>query len=276
MVSNDSARCTISLFGAHVLSYVNLSDKRERLWVSNAAVFDGKTPIRGGIPICWPWFSAHPDMPNYPSHGYARTQFWTVSSIEENVNKIGTVDITTIILTPQEPCLFGYDNINVYLKVIVGKQLSLELVTKNDGILPIQLSQALHSYFKVEDIRNVHVGNINENYYDKLCEQNNIPTAQPYIFDKEIDRIHALPNCSDKTVQINNVTSQSDIQFITMTGADSIVVWNPWKEKSNSMKDMHKDAYTTMLCIEAANTTQANKPLVLNANKEHKLAQLVT
>lgn len=276
VVNNDSARSEISLFGAHVLSYVNSKDKRERLWVSKAAIFDAETPIRGGIPICWPWFSAHPEMPHYPSHGYARTQNWKVEEVQERFNDDGRVIQTTLVLIPSEACLFGYTNISVYLKVVVGEQLSLELVTQNKGSVPIRLSQALHSYFQIENIRNVHISNITEHYFDKPTEQNNLQTTQPYIIDREIDRIHSLPTRSDKTVQINSINAQLGVQFITMTGADSIVVWNPWKEKSDHMKDMHQDAYTTMLCIEAANTIKAKTPLVLHSNSEHTLAQIIS
>ncbi|MFT4746307.1 MAG: glucose-6-phosphate 1-epimerase, partial [Congregibacter sp.] len=82
-ISNAFATAEISLFGGHVLSFKPKHDARERLWISQSALFDGKKAIRGGIPICWPWFGDHSCNNDVAAHGYVRTQTWQVLNSEE-------------------------------------------------------------------------------------------------------------------------------------------------------------------------------------------------
>lgn len=279
-VENRQASCKVSLFGAHVLSFIPQDDKRERLWLSDDAVFDGVKAIRGGIPICWPWFSAHPTEASFPSHGYARTQNWDVQKINEILDNNKEVLSTEISLIPKQTSLYGYENIQVKLVIEVSNQLRVSLVTKNDGPVPLALYQALHTYFQVDNVDNIEVHNINEPYSDKPTGKDNCDVTLPYIIEDEVDRIHVLPNRLDdnqeKQVTIINNQKPTLHQKISMNGIDSVVVWNPGEKLGNSMSDVHENGYRTMLCIEAANTEKANEYLLLLPNQSHSVTQQIS
>ncbi len=148
-INNDLASASISLFGGHLLSFTPHHDKRERIWVSEQAIFDNQTPIRGGVPVCWPWFSnAHnQNRDDLPSHGFVRTQPWTIKSItEENGG-------TRVVLAPEESTGPGWAyQCDLTLTFDINKELSISLETLNKGESSFSLNCALHSYFKIDDI----------------------------------------------------------------------------------------------------------------------------
>ncbi|WP_438862544.1 D-hexose-6-phosphate mutarotase [Neptunicella sp.] len=258
-INNAFAFAKISLFGGHVLSFCPKHDQRERLWISDKSKLDGSKAIRGGVPVCWPWFGPHNDT-QYPAHGYVREQQWHVTHCQD------TVKGTEIILAPETCVGAGFDGLAaVCLKVTIGKQLHIELITENIGNSPFTFNAALHSYFKIEDIEQVRLNGVSGQYIDKLAQGNVLQTPSPYTFSAETDRIHLNPlnNC-----QIQSTSYSTNIQS---DGHDSLVVWNPWIDKSAGMSDMTHDGYQTMLCVESA-ITQGR---VLAVNEKHCLAQTI-
>ena len=284
ILNNEHGRVVVSLFGAHVLSYINKADNKERLWLSKDAIFDNKTPIRGGIPICWPWFSAHPIHNDFPSHGYARTQMFKLVDAQEKRNE-DNVTTTQITLCPTNPCQYGYDDMTMHVVISLNTKLHIDIVSTNQGLSPIALTQALHSYFLVDDISKVIIEGVDTPYTDKPSNTANNASPSPYIFDQEVDRIHAYEHAQYKNKQViqivsKSVSSDSTVCFktehnIIQSGHDSTVVWNPWIEKSDAMHDVHANGFVTMLCIEAANTQNAKPALVLEHNKTHTLSQAI-
>lgn len=285
LVDNNLASAKISLFGGHILSFIPNSDKRERLWLSENAIFDGKTPIRGGIPICWPWFSSyqsagfsHPLHKQHalPSHGFARTQYWQLHSIQEEKTSNGVAE-TVIELTPTQLAQYDvYLKLHVLLRVRIGEKLEVNLISSNESDTEIEISQALHSYFTVNDINAVSVKGVTQDYDDKPTGTNANKLTLPYLINQEVDRIHRLgeheqhePN---KIQIINNNAAHDVVTDIENQGNDSVVVWNPWQEKSITMKDMADTSYITMLCIEAANT----KATTIKAGDQHTLTQIIS
>lgn len=281
-VDNKHATLTLSLFGGHVLSYINKKDNKERLWLSKKAIFDGKSPIRGGIPICWPWFSNHHQIASYPSHGFVRTQVFTVLSIEE-IASGNEISCTQLTLAPSILDQFGFTNVQMKLIINVSNTLSIDMISINNSEEEVFISQALHSYFKVDDIRQTLLKGITSDYDDKLTQAFGNEAPPRYIFESEVDRIHH--HQSDEMSQpqrIEIVSTNSDLQTaslsaikIKQSGHDSTVVWNPWIDKSRSMKDMEDDGFLSMLCIEAANTRNAKAPLKLVPNEIHTLTQTI-
>ncbi|MGK0373483.1 MAG: glucose-6-phosphate 1-epimerase, partial [Glaciecola sp.] len=129
-IENQYGSAVISMFGGHILSYVNKSDNKERLWLSKLAIFDGKTPIRGGIPICWPWFGSHATQDDYPSHGYARTQMYALVQVEETSDSNKVIN-TKVTLRPFNTKQYGYSNIDMKLVVTLSDTLPVDIITIN-------------------------------------------------------------------------------------------------------------------------------------------------
>lgn len=281
-VDNQQATLLISLFGGHVLSYINKKDYKERLWLSNKAVFDGKSPIRGGIPICWPWFSAHHQNSSYPSHGFVRTQVFTLLSIEE-ITQSNKVCKTQLTLVPSKLDQFAYNNVKMKLVISVSDTLSMNIISINKSKEDIFITQALHSYFKVDDIYQTLLKGVTSDYDDKLSQTFGNKAPFHYSFESEVDRIHKLEAAKlgqAQTIEIVSTSCEEKNESLSVIkvkqhGHDSTVVWNPWIDKSKSMKDMEDDGYLSMLCIEAANTRNANTPLKLAPNATHTLTQTI-
>lgn len=76
-IDNPLAKTTIVLQGAHLIDWTPAGE-RPVIWLSTDAGFAPGKSIRGGIPVCWPWFGPHPDHPDAPAHGFARTSPWSV------------------------------------------------------------------------------------------------------------------------------------------------------------------------------------------------------
>lgn len=281
IVENSNATAVISLFGAHLLSYINKADNKERLWLSEAAIFDNKTPIRGGIPLCWPWFSSHAVHAEYPSHGYARTQMFTLVDISETHDG-NNITSSVVTLKPSNPKQFAY-TLDMSIVITVSGALTVEIQSHNQGTSAVALTQALHTYLRVDDISLIQLHGVKTPYADKLNATTQNKAPQPYLFNQEVDRIHDFAHNKQTCLQKitltqyhpNDKPSATTIRAIEQQGHDSTVVWNPWKDKSVSMKDMHQDGYKTMLCIEAANTTGAQEPLILAPEQTHNLSQTI-
>jgi glucose-6-phosphate 1-epimerase len=273
VIDNDLAKAHISLHGGHILSFKPKSDNRERLWVSQVAVLDGTKPIRGGIPICWPWFGAHPTEADLskdrPAHGYVRTQQWHLIDCVDS--DIGTV----ITLKPESAVNPGFDvegedDVDLQLMVSIGNELEVQLTTKNTGAKPFEFGGALHSYFNVEDIRQAQLHGLSGDYLDKTqspSSKSSLPKTTPesYRFQKETDNIHLS---LEKHFTVRTASFSIDLES---QGHDSIVVWNPWIEKSIAMADMQDDGYQSMLCVEAAIT----QGITLAPNEQHTLTQII-
>lgn len=287
-INTTQARAKLSLFGGHLLSFINKKDSKERLWLSNKAVFDGKTPIRGGVPICWPWFgsyASHLDAclneefisaqehdkalinASHPNHGFVRSQEWHVLSIDEH----GKDEAVTIKLSPQQVDLHAYTRLNLVLQVTVTDTLSMRLITTNQSDKTQYISQALHSYFTIPDITNIQIEGIDSNYFDKPSNSYNNPSPSPYTINQEVDRVHT--NSHFEQVQSIKLYSKSGDyqQEIQQFGHTSIVVWNPWQILSKEMSDMEDDGYRTMLCIETANMPA----IPILPNSSHTLEQII-
>lgn len=250
----------VSLFGGHVLSFIPKHDNRERLWLSNNAIFDGKKPIRGGVPVCWPWFSdAHnQDRSDLPSHGYLRTQKWSIINTSYEPSK------TTIKLVPESHQGPGWQvNTPVSLIIEIGKTLKIALQTVNMHDEPVALNCALHTYFNIANIETVKLSGLSGKYRDKTKDWASFDTPADYVFNQETDRVHL-----DQPEQID-ITDNHLHTKVLSSGHDSIVVWNPWAQNSRNMNDMEDLGYQKMVCVETALTQEYS----LLPGETHQLIQ---
>lgn len=265
-IDNHLAYAEISLFGGHLLSFIPKHDQQERLWLSQAAIFDGKHAIRGGVPVCWPWFGDHPDKATLPNpsavaaHGYVRTQTWCITHTSDSDNG------TQVIIQPQTTVGEGFDGVTELSLIInIGRQCSLQLKTTNTGNTGLIYRCALHSYFAVKHIEECQLTGLVGDYLDKTRGMHSYTTPTDYRFSAETDRVHL---CQAQQVTINDGEHNRNIYS---AGHDSVVVWNPWQDKSIAMKDMQDDGYLSMLCVETA-ITQGQ---MIAAGDSHIVQQII-
>ncbi len=257
-VDNPWATARISLFGGHIISFCPKHDEIERFYLSPMAVMDGSKPIRGGMPVCWPWFGAHRRGEAYPAHGFARTRLWRLA---------GSQDLdhgTELTLILDDTAGEGFNGeCRLSLTLTIGRQLHVCLSTHNYGDVPCEIGAALHSYFSISDIGHTQLHGLSGRYLDKPRNFAAFDTPRHYDFSGETDRVHltAAPE-----VVINDGLHRRKVQS---DGHDSIVVWNPWDKLAQAMSDMPDDGYRTMLCVETALT----QGYTLAPGHTHKLVQ---
>ncbi len=262
-IHNQYASALISLQGAHVLSWIPEGEE-DVIWLSDDAKFAAGKSVRGGVPICWPWFGAHKSNADYPAHGFARTTDWQVVNTEALDNGNTRITFTT---QPQggNEAMWPAET-SVQYQLTVGKKLELELITHNNGSKPIILCQALHTYFKVGDISKVRLHGLDDtDYLDKLENFKRKVQHGPVTIDEEVDRIY-LDTASDCVIEDRALKRNI---VIIKCGSHSTVVWNPWQETAEKMGDLGKDGYKKMLCVESSNA--AEDIVTIDPGKTHQL-----
>jgi len=240
-------RATVAVQGAQVLSW-HPKGHDEALWLSPMAELGTGSPVRGGIPVCWPWFAVHPQDQSKPLHGFVRTRDW--DAIESSVSQ-STVRVVFRTQTRPDDAVLWPHSAEVTLAVELGSVLRLTLTTRNIGAAALPLTQALHSYFRVGDIERVHVEGLGGlEYIDKVDNNSRKTQAGTNLrIDREVDRIYLGDTA---TVALVDAALGRRIDVVS-SGSCSAVVWNPWVERSLRVADIGAGGYRTMLCIETAN-----------------------
>ncbi len=262
LLQAGGASIVIALQGAQVLSYVP-ANMSEVLWLSPVAKFGTGKAVRGGVPVCWPWFGPHPGDTTQPAHGFVRSAPWTVTGSAASQNRARLVlafDASTNLQT-------GWPHRALAeLEITLSDALTISLSTENRGSDDLEITQALHTYLAVGDIGGVTAeGFEGRPYLDQLAPGPMRNDAEPVRVTGEIDRIYQ--EC-EGPVFVTDEKSARRIR-IAKTGSRSTVLWNPWVEKSARLGDMGKEGYRRMLCVEAANA--GNDKVTLTPGERHRL-----
>ena len=246
----DHARCRarIALHGAHVMEW-QPAGQEPVLYLSPDAVFREGKAIRGGIPVCWPWFNAHPDEPDQPAHGIARTRFWNLVDAAEDEQGV------SVRLSMSE-APWGAE-----LAVRAGAELGLSLKSTNLGNEPVRVSGALHSYLRVDDIGKARIEGLDGSTYLDTVGSPAIRSQDGLLaIDREVDRIYE----SSGAVRLVDESAGRTL-VIVKSGSPSTVVWNPWIGKAAALGDLPDADYRRFVCVEAA---IANDKAVILGQKE--------
>jgi len=246
-VTTPEATASIALQGAHVMRY-QPTGQAPLIWLSKLAKLAPGKSIRGGVPVCWPWFGAHPSNTQFPGHGFARTVPWQLLDAKLLPDQRVRLEFELIqseATRAQWPHASTVRNI-----VTVGPELEVELATTNTGSAAFELGQALHTYFEIGDIRKTTITGLDAcDYLDKVGGSARKTQQGAVGFAGETDRIYlATRGCCE----IHDPVLNRRI-LITSTGSRSTVVWNPWSEKADKMGDFGPDGWTGMVCVETAN-----------------------
>ena len=256
-IRHGQAELLVAQQGAHILSY-QLDGQPPVIWLNDEAVFKTGKSIRAGVPVCWPWFGnlqRNPDSVQAmrvsnepaPAHGLVRALDW-------ELGEIGTTDgglNVEFILPVPENGLPGWPHqVDLRLSIRLDEQLHINLTSHNRGTDSVSISQALHSYFAVSDVRNVHVEGVDGLDYIETLDDWNIATQQGDLhFAGETDRIYLD---TPAKLSIVDPTWERRIE-LTASGSRSAVIWNPWIDRAAAFSDMANDGWQRMLCIETAN-----------------------
>lgn len=236
----------VALQGAQVLSWI--AGGAERLWLSPVSRLDAGRAVRGGIPICWPWFGPHPVDSTKPAHGFVRTRLWTVVAAAAEGN---SASLTLETATRAADRTLWRHVASARLTITLARSLSLTLQTTNAGGEAIQVTQALHTYFRIGDIAAVEIEGLDGvPYVDKMDGGARKLQAGVISIDREVDRIYV----GDTSQIALRSAAAEGLMRIESRGSRSAVIWNPWMEKAIRLGDMGPPgSYRQMICVETAN-----------------------
>jgi len=182
-----------------------------------------------------------------PAHGLVRAMDWELGGIESEADG---VKVEFRLLYP-EGGLPGWPyQVDLTLTLHLNDQLHISLTSHNRGVETVSISQALHTYFAVSDVRNVHVEGVEGlNYIETLDNWNTHRQQGELRFTGETDRIYL-----DAPAQLSIVDPTWERRIVlSASGSRTAVIWNPWIDRAAALADMDNDGWQRMLCIETAN-----------------------
>ncbi len=249
-ITSAAASADIYLHGAHLTSWIPAGGQ-EVLFLSERAQFQDGKAIRGGVPICFPWFNAKSNAKDYdppaPPHGFVRTRSWQIDSILHEGNNIA-VSLSTGHDAATQP--WWPHEFRAVQRITVGANLRIELTVTNTGATPLTFEEALHTYYRVGDVRQVSLARLDGvSYLDNT--QGNIDKLQhgDNLFTQRID--NAYFNTEAELVLTDPALNRRI--HIGKRNSLNTVVWNPWAELARGMADLGDEEWPHFLCVEAAN-----------------------
>ncbi|CAX59953.1 aldose 1-epimerase [Erwinia billingiae Eb661] len=257
VIAHPKVRAAVTLQGAQLIAW-QPADEKPVIWLSEKTAWTAGKAIRGGVPICWPWFGPAGE----PAHGFARTLPWTLSAHDENDD---SVMLTLVLESNEQTKKFWPHDFTLFARFRFAGRCEIELEAHGD----FEATAALHSYFCVADIDGVEVTGLGNSFIDKVANGSvgSSPDGKQTYPDR-VDRIHTQPeDCS----VINDKIGKRIIEVYHHHQSD-VVTWNPGPELSCSMGDMANEGYKTMVCVETAHISQ---PMVSAGESPSRLAATI-
>ncbi len=234
------------LHGAHVTSW-KPAGAEEVLFVSRESRWEHGRAIRGGVPICFPWFGNHADNPQAPAHGFVRTRAWQLESIVEGD---GAVTVSMVTESDEETKRWWPADFRLLHRATFGATLRLELVVTNIGTASMRFEEALHSYHHVGNIKDVRVHGLDGvDYLDKTDAGRQQTQAGDITIAGETDRVYLN---TTGAIDVADAVLQRRIR-VSKEQSLTTVVWNPWTAKARTLPDLGDDEWTRFVCIETCN-----------------------
>lgn len=259
-LSASGSEALVYLHGAHLASF-RTSEHGELLWTSEHAVYAPGKAIRGGVPLCFPWFGAHPKEQYLPAHGFARTREFRFEGSEmRGDNVVAELSLSSSAETlPLFPHSFS-----ARLRLTIGRELSVAFEVENTGAEAFDYELALHTYLGVSDVRSVEVSGLGDAIYDdKVSGERAVRQGrEPLRFASETDRVYD----SSARVTVLDLARKRRL-VIDKTCSATTVVWNPWIDKAKRMADFGDDEWPGMVCVETANC--GDHTVTLEAGETH-------
>jgi glucose-6-phosphate 1-epimerase len=248
VITSPKATGEIYLHGAHVSAF-QPAGKQPVIWMSGKSMFQDSKPIRGGVPICFPWFGPRAGDPKAPAHGFARLRDWSLESVVSKPT--GEVLVVMSLKSDDATRAIWPHDFEAWHTVTMGDALEMKLDIKNTSEQSIRFDKALHTYFAVGDIKQTTVEGLhNVTYLDKVGEVQTRQQTDPLVrFTGETDRVYLDTQAA---CIINDPVMKRKIE-VAKSGSNATVVWNPWIAKAKAMPDFGDDEWLGMLCVESVN-----------------------
>ncbi|MGE5547998.1 MAG: D-hexose-6-phosphate mutarotase [Solirubrobacterales bacterium] len=247
-VDTPAATALISTYAGQVLSYRPAGQAEDVLFVSERAYWAEGKAIKGGIPVCWPWFGPDPEGQGRAAHGFVRNRPWALVGTDDLGD--GRVRVRLGLADSAETRAIWPQAFELELWATVGPTLDVELITRNLGATPFTVTQALHTYLRVGDIRRAEVQGLDGvSYIDKMDGGAVKTQAGPVTIAGEVDRIYSGVGAE---LAVADPALGRTIRIASL-GSASAVVWNPWVATAAAMGDLDHEDYKRMLCVETTN-----------------------
>ena len=260
VVDHPQVKASFALQGAHLLSWKPAGEE-EVLWLSDNTPFKNGVALRGGVPICWPWFGPAAQQ-GLPSHGFARNLPWTLKGHDEDDNgAVLTFELKSSDATRQ----YWPHDFTLLARFKLGKTCEIELEAHGE----FETTSALHTYFNVGDIAAVKVSGLGDRYIDKVNNaEEGVLSNGVQTFPDRTDRVYLnAETCS----VIHDDALNRNIDVIHHHNSN-VVGWNPGPALSVSMGDMPDDGYKTFVCVESCCAVEPQKA---SEEKPSRLAQTI-
>jgi glucose-6-phosphate 1-epimerase len=266
-ITSPHATGEIYLHGAHVTSWKPLGGE-EVLFVSSQSRWEDGHAIRGGIPICFPWFGDKAGHPGAPAHGFVRTKAWRLESIVQGGDVV-TVGMFTE--SDESTKRWWPADFRLVYRATFDRVLSLELVLTNTGAEALRFEEALHAYHRVGDIEKARVRGLDGVQYIDKTDQNQKKTQQgEIVIVSETDRVYLN---TQEAVELKDPVLHRRTR-VEKQHSRTTVVWNPWVEKARALSDLGDDEWMQMICIETSNVSDF--AVDLGPGEQHTLRAIIS
>jgi glucose-6-phosphate 1-epimerase len=266
-ITSRAAVGEMYLHGAHVTSW-KPAGREEVLFLSSQSRWEHDRAIRGGIPICFPWFGNKADEPKAPAHGFVRTKAWQLESIAQ----VGDGAVVSMFTESDEDTKRWWPaDFRAVYRVTFASELGLELVVTNTGTTSLRFEEALHAYHRVGNVLKTRLAGLSGITYIDKTDSNRKKTQQGEIaIVSETDRVY---------LDTNNAIEMEDPVLrrrthVAKENSRTTVVWNPWVQKAQSLADFADDEWMQMICIETSNVSDF--AVHLAPGQTHTMKALVT
>jgi glucose-6-phosphate 1-epimerase len=266
-ITSSLAEGEMYLHGAHVTSW-KPARADEVLFLSTKSRWEDGQAIRGGIPICFPWFRAKVSDPQAPAHGFVRTKAWQLSSIVENGSGVAVSMFTE---SDERTQRWWPGEFRLVHRATFGFVLSLELVCTNTGTTPLRFEEALHTYNRVADVQNVRLQGL-----DTVRFLDNIDSNRERTQRGDVAIVSQTDNAYLNTQNEVDLLDPGMHRQIRLRKANSstTVVWNPWREGAKGMRDLGDGEWSQFFCVEASNILDG--AINLSPGQEHRMTAVLS
>jgi glucose-6-phosphate 1-epimerase len=234
--------------GAHLAAWSPHS-RHPVLFISRQSHLAPAKPIRGGVPVCFPWFATRTAHPDSPSHGFLRTAPWQLDALSTTPD--GTLRAELRTYSNGQTRHLWPGEFQARFRLTAGVTLAIELEITNSGSEAFLFEEALHTYFSVSDARSITIRGLENALYVDKVEGGALKAegASPISLSAETDRVY---HDTQSTITLSDPAWHREI-VIEKFGSDTTVLWNPWSDKAKAMADLGDDEWLGMVCIETAN-----------------------
>jgi glucose-6-phosphate 1-epimerase len=266
-VSNKFADADICLYGAHVTSF-KPQNAMDILWMSPDSAFEVGKPIRGGIPVCFPWFGPHKTDPEKPQHGFGRLMYWDVVATASRPG--GETEIVLQLCSSAETKAYWDYDFCAEMLIVVGQKLEVSLKVTNTSSGAIEYTCALHTYYSISALENITIEGLRGiTYFNQLTGEHDIQEEELLMIQEPLTR-HYLN--TEATVVIDDNVFRRKIK-VEKSGSKVTTVWNPGEVTCATIGDLPDDAFHAFVCVEATNAF--NFPINLAPGETHETTAII-